>query len=260
MFKRLKKPLKKILRKPFNSTKKKQLIVHCSHHRSGTTWFLGVLSDVANYFALNITSGDQIELRNDTDIFFQQHSIVDAKKLPQYRGTHMIRDPRDLVVSSYFYHKWTKEKWAHIPKKEFGNKTYQQYLNSVSQEDGIVTEMNRIVNWEVKYMLEWEYDNPNFLEIKYENIIFNQDQIFNKIFRHYGFNDKAIRASQKIAKRHNFENKTNRKLGEIKDRSHLRSGLKGQWEKVFIDKHKVYFKELLGDSLIKLGYENNYDW
>ena len=32
----------------------------------------------------------------------------------------MIRDPRDVIVSGYFYHQWTDEPWANEPRPELG--------------------------------------------------------------------------------------------------------------------------------------------
>jgi hypothetical protein len=40
----------------------------------------------------------------------------------------------------------------------------------------------------------------------------------------------------------------------------FRSGKTGEWKKYFQPEHKALFKEMAGDLLIRLGYEENNDW
>ena len=64
----------------------------------------------------------------------------------------MVRDPRDMVISGYFYHKWTTERWVRMPGrmdgKDWGRSdwkgwTYHDILNSVDQEEGLAIEIHR---------------------------------------------------------------------------------------------------------------------
>lgn len=109
-------------------------------------------------------------------------------------------------------------------------------------------------------MAAWDYNNPHFLEIKYEDIIHNESEVFYQIFKHYQFSEPAIQNCLKIAEKFSFKNKSRCKKGEINNKSHLRSGRTGEWLEIFTNRHKERFKELFGDVLIKLGYETNNDW
>jgi hypothetical protein len=40
----------------------------------------------------------------------------------------------------------------------------------------------------------------------------------------------------------------------------FRSGKTGGWKEYFTEEHKSLFKDMAGDLLIKLGYEDNNDW
>lgn len=40
----------------------------------------------------------------------------------------------------------------------------------------------------------------------------------------------------------------------------FRKGHIGDWRNHFTEEHKQIFKEVHGDTLIKLGYEKDYDW
>jgi len=66
-------------------------------------------------------------------------------------------------VSGYFYHLWTEEKWAHVSKQEFGGKSYLEYLNSLSKEEGLLVEMMRFANYDLRHMVAWDYQDPTSL-------------------------------------------------------------------------------------------------
>ncbi|WP_413167429.1 sulfotransferase family 2 domain-containing protein [Capilliphycus salinus ALCB114379] len=145
--------------------KPNQLIVHCSYHKVATTFFSGILRRVAKDYGWNFQKCKQQELHSETDIFFQQHSKVNFSQLPSYVGSHIIRDPRDMIISGYFYHLWCSEEWCHKKKQEYGNKSYQELLNSLSKDEGIKAEINRMAN-AIKNMVNWDYSNPNIVEIR----------------------------------------------------------------------------------------------
>ena len=271
--------LKKKFRTPFNDKNHKKLIVHCSHHKTGTVWLKNVLKAISNHYGLKlkVTNSTFIndELQPVPDIYIQNHSLVNASTLPPFKGSHLIRDPRDIVISGYFYHLWTKEWWVHVPRKgsfehpehwpyfspkEFRNLSYQQYLKSLNEEEGILVEIRRAAGFNIKHMVEWDYSNSDFIEIKYENLMADWRNEFNSIFNHYEFSQEAVDISLKLAEKFQFENIAKRKVGDVNKKSHLRSGKSGQWKKYFTDLHKARFKDLLGDALIRLGYESNNDW
>ena len=281
VYKKIKKKLQKhtapviqIFRHPFDNNGKK-LIIHCSHHKAGTRWFSAILRSIAKYYGLSFTNSIDSFLHNNTDIFMENHSRVDFSLLTSnYRASHIIRDPRDIVISSYHYHLWTKESWAHIPMKslsenmkikwsdlplnEFGHLTYQQYLNTLTEEEGLLAEMKRTSA--ISEMHNWNYENKNCIELKYESLIKNEEKHFRNVFEHYGFNKDAINTALKFVTQHSFKNRSGRKLGVTGKESHFRSGLAEQWKDTYSDRLKTHFKKRYGDTLIKLGYEKDLNW
>ncbi len=252
--------IKRQFRVPFVDEDSQKLIIHCCYHKVGTAWFIRILRSTARYYGLNFQCSTQDELNRNTDIFMEYMSRIDIDKLPDYVGSHMIRDPRDMIISAYFYHLWTKEEWAHIPRKSLNNLTYQQHLKSLNQEDGLLAEMNGTSKEVIEEMSRWNYDNPDFLEIKYEDLIKDESAVFYKLFQHYSFREEAIQNCLQITEKYSFNNRTKRKKGTVDNQSHLRSGRIGEWKEIFTEKHKYSFKELFGDVLIRLGYEVNNDW
>jgi hypothetical protein len=242
---------------PFPRGREQPLLIHSCYHRAGTVWFQRILSEVAYHYGLLFEVGDPAA-RTRARVFLDVASYRDPE-LAGVRGSHIVRDPRDMVVSGYFYHLWTREVWAHVRYQRFQSRTYQQYLNSLSQEDGVFAEMDRTCP-AIERMVSWDYGNPAILELRYEEVLANERESFARLFRHYGFTDRAIRFGLRVARRFSFERRSGRPLGKVEEGSHLRSGQPGQWRQVFTPAHIRRFKERHGDALIQLGYEKSYDW
>ncbi len=257
----LRKRLRKLLvGSPFRDPTKKRLIVHGGHHRAGSTWFRKILRKVAITYDLVFQFCSQAELENNTDIFVENHTRITPSFLPPHTGSHMIRDPRDIVISGYFYHLWTQESWAHEPNERYYGRSYQEHLGTLSQEDGMLAEIDRFCSFELGCMLSWDYNNSDFVEIRYEDLIYDEASIFRSIFSHYGFSADAIDRSMGVAEQFSFANRSKRKLGEVRSGTHMRSGKPRQWQECFSERHKDHFKQLAGDAVVRLGYEESNEW
>lgn len=264
-FKRVsRKPFAKHLN-PFERPEQEPKIIHCCYHKVGTVWFGRILREVAAHFGRSFGSGHdfasitEFENNQSSDVFLDLGSHINLSLLGDYRGSHLIRDPRDMVVSGYFYHLWTAEEWANLPRAEFRGRSYKEYLNSLEFDEGLAAEIHRVNFW-VPHMANWDYKNPRFYEIRYEDLILDEQRHFEEMFRHYGFTDEAVAASCRIAEKYSFKNMTGAKSGKSKTKSHLRSGKSGEWKKYFEPSHKRLFKELYPGVVQKLGYEKNEDW
>jgi hypothetical protein len=203
--------------------------------------------------------------RRHTDIaFVAEARHFDRTRLPsqEFRGTHMVRDPRDMIVSGYFYHLWTTEDWAQEPRAELGGLSYREHLNQLDVGDGLTAEIERAVapGGNIDEMLRWDYHSKEFLELRYEDFIADEQSEFARLFRHYGFTEDAIALGVARGERYNFKNISRRNLGEVAPGQHLRSGRPGSWREHFGPQHREAFKALTGDLLVALGYEENQGW
>lgn len=249
---------RRITRSPFEREDERWLIVHGAHHKAGTVWFHRVLSAVAEEYGLRLFSGEQQNLPPGTDVFFQDHSRIVREGLPPYRGSHLIRDPRDMVVSGYFYHLWTSETWVHVPRPDLGGLSYQEYLRSFDEVRGLHAEIDRTIRDINRSLLAWDFSDPRFLEIRYEEFLADPDLGFETLFSHYGFNPVAVERGVAIARQFSLDRMAAKKGSQ--GRSHVRSGRPGEWREVFTDDHRSHFKEASGDLLIRLGYESDNSW
>ena len=96
-----------------------------------------------------------------------------------------------MIVSGYFYHLWTGESWANLPRAEYRGRSYKEYLNSLDVDEGLAQEIRRVDFW-VPHMAAWDYSNPRIYEMRYEDLILNEQKYFAEMFRHYGFTDEAV--------------------------------------------------------------------
>lgn len=231
-----------------------------THHKTGTVWFQNIFKDIASYFSLLYATEnlkDDLDY-NDFHFVLNHHSQFDFTKLNEidYKGIHIIRDPRDMIISSTFYHQKSKESWLHVSKKEFNGLTYQEKINSFDTfEEKAIFEINNSAGNNILDIKKWDYSNDNFLEVKYEEVIQDYNlQKFHDIFEFLGFHGEFIPDLLRISWKNSLFS------GEVKSNKHVRSGDARQYQKHFTPKLKKEFKNEFGDLLVKLGYEENNNW
>jgi hypothetical protein len=103
-------------------------------------------------------------------------------------------------------------------------------------------------------MATWDYEQQEFIELRYEELVADEAIWFARIFRHYGFDARAVEMAVEIAEANSFSRTSNRALGEERRGSHLRSGRPGEWREHFGPSHRELFDELAGEAVVRLGY------
>ena len=247
-------------------------------------WFRRVLWRLATASELRFQPcrGEPVAARTDI-AFFRSSRLFEAQDLTDrpFRGSHLIRDPRDVVVSGYFYHLWTAEQWAHESDgHSWGGLSYQQYLNSVDRRQGLLAEIEHCAGTTLADMAAWDYARPQFLELRYEEVMADEQGQFARLFHFYGFDAEAVEVGLAAVTRVSIHSET---TPDDQDqppeateeaqalpptatedaehpRRHVRSGKSGQWRRYFDDAHVERFKELTGDLVVRLGYESEPDW
>ena len=188
--------------------------------------------------------------------------LIDFTRLGDYRASHFIRDPRDLVVSGYFYHRRGAEGWclqanprkvwpvvngtvpSAVPKKQ----SLSEYLLATTEEDGLIAEIEfRKKHFEA--MEAWDYSNPNCLEIRYEEVVGNERAVFRKMFEHYGLSQREISRGLDLADQYSV-NRTKTTQG------HIRDPKPGQWRERFTPRVTEAFHRQHPTLLKTLGYES----
>jgi len=218
-----------------------------------TSYFVQVFTAVAKEFNWYKKHHNGVIESFYQDVFsISNTSIISVNNVPvdferinvPYRGSHIIRDPRDLLVSGYKYHRWCRETWVTKPMekwlaqvlkldqfefdKELKAGSYQDVLNQVDEVTGYLLELNYRQS-QFNQMLEWDYNNPHLYEFKYEDVFGNETAVFSNLFKHYGFSEKMIEMALPYAEEYSFKNLRNK--GGTGEQKHASTGFSGQWKK-----------------------------
>ena len=268
--------------------RRRKLIIHNGHHKIGTTLFTRVLEILGSLYRLEMAiiwgTGPPPWERQ---LVLSGHSQVELASAPRpYVGTHVIRDPRDVIVSGYRYHKWCNEPWVdrkpdpdtpgpilrpRVPaeldirteewKREYlrslRGKSYQQHLNELDDEDGLMFELEHYGRWTTEAMLAWDYDDPRVLEVRFEEIQSDFDGTFRRILRHYGFSRRRTEEGVAAVR---GEDVARMSPVALASRPKIQSRGRSVWRDFFTDRHEARFRELFPDALQRLGYENSDAW
>ena len=243
---------------------KKPLIIHCCHHKTGTVVIEKVLRVVCQQLNLKYQYCPQSQLESDTDVWMQHHSHVDFTLIDRpVIGTHMVRNPCAIVVSAYEYHKNTIEPWANRKIKSMDGLSYREILNKLDMEEGVIFEMKNDFYVEssrntIMDMYNWDYRRPNFLELKFEDLMTNYDATLANMFKHYGFTRDMINTSLMVASKYNLRNKKEEDVHNNKHVTNKNMDLE-KWKEYFSIQEiaKRFWKIFPEDIFKKIGYNDD---
>ena len=276
------------------------------HHKCATGWIDTILMEVCyamglrmrivhlpRDFASHESLAEFVETQRVEFLSYTNADVRYMRGLEFDRAFHVVRDPRDIVVSAYFSHKKVHGLYPEIVE-------HRKRLNTMSKEQGLFAEIDFSAK-EFEELDLWNYDQANVLELKMEELTSAPLEGFTSIFRFLemiedefepvGAADRVLLSANRLVYRgrrvlprlgrHALKPVTRfttdrlertlakfsfrrlaggRARGSEDTNSHYRKGVPGDWANHFAPAHKTYFKERYGDLLIKLDYEDNYDW
>lgn len=279
-----------------------QLLIFFGHHKAASTWMSLILLETARRLGLRsrIVYTER-DFGEDLAGYYRRerprvlvYANADREHLdglPPFLGIHMIRDPRDVVVSGYFSHLKTHPTHA-WPELE----VHRQRLQSQNKEEGLLAEIEFSAPF-LQHMGNWDYSTPHVCELKYEEVFQDPYRHVVEAFEFLGLISdpqgsywRHARATARsvfrlatargfglehslrgaslpraeildITYANRFEAKRGGKKAGSEDRSrHFRKGIAGDWKNHFTPVHKQVFKERYGDLVVRLGYETDNDW
>ena len=142
-------------------------LVVATHHKTGTVWMDGVFKALAGdlgarYINFRAQYEDMKGLLGSPFVLFcydldfgEYASLLDREDV---RTLHLIRDPRDVVISAMHYHKASRETWLHEPIPGYDNLTYQRALRALpTRYAQYVFEMDNSSASTLRDMAAWRY-------------------------------------------------------------------------------------------------------
>jgi sulfotransferase 6B1 len=173
--------------------------------------------------------------------------VTSSKFVPYF----IFRDPRDVVVSHVFY--VTEMEADHVHHAYYRSlPDFNARLNvSILGRAGTDIEFPDIADRFAPY-LGWLH-HPEVLALHFEDLIHDRAAALTRIMDHFLARVPLQTPRERILQA--LEASINPGKSPT-----FRSGKTGEWKKHFTDQHKKIFKDVAGDLLIRLGYEQNNDW
>jgi hypothetical protein len=171
---------------------------------------------------------------------------------PERVNYFIYRDPRDMLVSQvYFATDMYEEHGMHAYYKSLPD--FRARLKAAIT--GVEQDGAHMVSVKQRYegVFQW-LEQPHVLCIRFEELVNERERTLNAMLDQVegtGYRIPVERA------------KCLRVLSEAiqpKRSRTFRSGKTGGWREHFTEEHKVLFKEVAGDLLVRLGYEKCNDW
>lgn len=246
------------------------LRIHASYHKCLTMYFIKVMEHSFNkslfgkkqrYHHFESIEGVFYNTNKKYKVSSTNGFAIDVSRLSEdFRITRFVRDPRDLVISGYFYHKRGAEPWfrminptnkywepinGNVPSSITSDQSYADYLSSVSVEEGLLAEIE-FRKHHIESFRKWS-DDERIKMFKYEDILGNEKKVFSEIADHYELTSQEKGRVVKFAQQFSLKNMSGQK--------HVRNPKPRQWKDHFTAKVNQYFNEKYSDILDSYNYE-----
>ncbi len=195
--------------------------------------------------------------------------IIDTSELDElddFKAFHVIRDPRDLLVSAYYSHLSTHrtEGWDELLP-------HRERLQAASREEGLLLEMEfSIITWTFDILQKWNFGDPRILEMRFEDFTRDRAAFLMHAFRFLDIlNDTRPAGSGTLTMRDLEEEIQGNRMVQFAARQpshaqprqhHFRKGQPGEWSHHFTPGIKTAFKSRFPGLVSRLGYETSENW
>lgn len=248
-------------------------LCHFSYHKCLTVYFSQVMNRTfarvgpggvsRGFVHLNSRKSEFASALEEYRLVSLNNHVVDLDSIGDFRATRFVRDPRDLLVSGYFYHRRAAEPWCgiknptskdwevvngSIPRDLPSGLSFAEYLQSASKEDGLLAELDfRRAHFDS--MVRWPDNDDRILTLHYDDIMSNEVYAFERIFDHYGIRGLRRRLGLRSAQRYSAS-------GSARRTQHIRNPSSGQWKSVLTPRVLAELERRHPEAIERYGSES----
>ena len=234
--------------------------------KTGTTWMVKLINSIPGYQEIGNFNGDLKQYRGvkPGDVVHGHDWYTDKlARIFHENGINvvlMIRDPRDQLVSRVFH---VRRVGTHAWNEELaGTNLDEAIMLCIEGRNGLPGTRTMI-----ELTQSWLESDFDLLSVRYEDLIEDTEKEFRRVLGYLDIDlpDSLINS---IIERNQFERLSGgrrfwrqaRQQGQADPESHFRKGIVGDWKNYLKESHKSRFKEVAGDKLVELEYEDDLDW
>jgi sulfotransferase family protein len=234
-------------------------IYHCAVRKTASQWVKALFSDPIVYRYSGLPTYDP-RFYNWSDprvcppyrvalsLFFPYKRFEKIPKPDRYRAFFVMRDPRDMVVSSYF-----STRNSHAPMGDVLE--VRKVLREKSRKDGmlyLIDDLARKGRFNAVRSWAEAPANEAIHLVRYEDLTGpQQTEEVDRLMRHCGIVIPPDELTTLLS-RYSFSSmNTRQSAGSV---SHYRKGRSGDWQNHFDDDVYAAFEAVAGDLVQRLGY------
>lgn len=221
-----------------------------THHKVLTVLMARVFRVFAVTTGRQYSYGTGAQLDYTADVLIEHHSEFDWSLVDgPIAGLHIIRDPRDLLVSAAFYHMKGTEAWLHVPRDDLDGRSYYQHVSELSgTEERLLFEIDNSGGNNVRQMLDW-VPHEGISETRYDELVgegaidafeaavdswpipAHERRLLVDLFRYFSLGGAGAMSNK-----------------------HIRNASSGQWREQFTPAVVERFDDVFPDAVERLGY------
>lgn len=231
------------------------------HHKCGTVLMASFVKAAQDNILKKIHIGSQDDLDElNVNIWLEKKSKIDLSKLRRrYKMVHIIRHPKELICSGYYYHlNPCSEGWCVKQKYQSENvkleTTYQKHLQSLDLPMGIQFEMRESSYRQIRDIYYFIRKNPpSCIHIRLEKIMSDFDSTFKDIMIFFEWRPWMIEKMMTIMKKHNVNHPDNAETTSRCKHIHGDKFDSSKWPKISTDELNSYFNNKFVDFIPSLS-------
>ncbi|MBY6046768.1 sulfotransferase domain-containing protein [Vannielia litorea] len=246
-----------------------------THHKTGTVWLRRTLHRIMERQGIGLMQANRPKRIADLpesgpQIVVNWSSGFPAEffALPEARFIHVIRDPRDVLLSGARYHEKAamgNEKFLKEQRPEWDGLNYKDYLKSLeTPQEKLLFEMEQKHASTLFEMLAWPYGHPQAVELRYEELMEDHDcALFRSALERCAIEgldiDGAVEAFWDSSLFGGLKEKDERPARIL---NHVTSGTgaEAQWRSKMPRSVARIYADRYGSALAALGYAEDDSW